>query len=105
MGHYRRRHPSQEEGIHRRRHRPQEEDMGHHRRRHPQEEGIRCHTRWDHQGHQDLQAKLEYEIEHNAARVYPEQYQRLGLFSRLGDYLAYGMLRLGVLLTGKASLY
>lgn len=54
---------------------------------------------------QDLQAKLEYEIEHNAARVYPEQYQRLGIFSRLVDYLAYGMLRLGVLLTGKSSLY
>lgn len=54
---------------------------------------------------QNLQTKLEYEIEHNAARVYPEQYQRLGVFSRLVDYLAYGMLRLGVLLTGKSSLY
>jgi cardiolipin synthase len=54
---------------------------------------------------QNLQARLEYEIEHNAARVYPEQYQRLGVFSRLVDYLAYGMLRLGVLLTGKSSLY
>lgn len=54
---------------------------------------------------QNLQARLEYEIEHNAARVYPELYQRLGVFSRLVDYLAYGMLRLGVLLTGKSSLY
>ncbi len=54
---------------------------------------------------QNLQAKLEYEIEHNAKRVSQDQYQRLGLLSRMGDYLAYGMLRLGVLLTGKSSLY
>src|SRR5690606_25153461 len=53
----------------------------------------------------DLQAKLEYEIEHNATRVHQEHYQRLGWLSRLVDYLAYGMLRLGVLLTGKSSLY
>ncbi len=53
----------------------------------------------------DLRRRLEREIRDCSRQVTAEQYRSLGPLSRLVDYLAYGMLRLGVLLTGKSSLY
>ncbi len=53
----------------------------------------------------DLRRRLERELCDCCTRVTAEQYRSLGPWSRLVDYLAYGMLRLGVLLTGKSSLY
>ncbi|HRL21996.1 cardiolipin synthase ClsB [Alcaligenes sp. SDU_A2] len=53
----------------------------------------------------DLRQRLERELRECSTQVTAQQFRRLGPFSRLVDYLAYGMLRLGVLLTGKSSLY